>query len=146
MIQVWMETHEGKSKDLRKTKFQNCNAKQCLLRPHPLKFLPHNSAKGDKPSWYWHPTAVRGKTSTKTHRIDGKGGISSTLRSSYELKTDLDYKLLKMDPSKSWGCCQFLSSFSINFCCVLNRITKKCIYWKLGCTTCTHTFRLWCRI
>jgi len=54
-----METHEGKSKDLKKTEFQNCKAKQCLLRPHPLKFLPHNSAKGDKLSWYWHPTALK---------------------------------------------------------------------------------------
>lgn len=44
MIQVWMETHEGKSKDLKKTKFQNCKSKR-LLRPHPLKFLPHNSEK-----------------------------------------------------------------------------------------------------
>lgn len=42
-----METHEGKNKDLRKTEFKNCKVKQCL-RPHPLKFLPHNSAKGDK--------------------------------------------------------------------------------------------------
>lgn len=147
-----METHEGKSKDLKKTKFQNCKSKR-LLRPHPLKFLPHNSEKGDKLSWYWHPIAVGVKTSTETHRIDGKGGISSTLRSPCELKTDLD-KLQVIENGSKQGLRLLpisLSFVTINFCYVLTRIyiyiymyVYTYIHRILGCTTCTHMFHVRC--
>lgn len=142
-----MEIHEGKSKDLRKMEFQNCKAKQCLLRPHPLKFLPHNSPKGDKLSWYWHSTAVRRKrkkqASTETHRTGGKGGISSTIRSFCELRKDLDKLQVIENGSKQE---LRLANFSLlnynSFCCALTR-RKKQKGICMGSTTCTHTSYSW---
>lgn len=90
------------------------------------------------------------KANIETHRTDGKGGISSTLRSSCELKTDLDkLRVIENGSKQELRLLPIsLSLITINFCRVLTRRKKtpQTFILEMGSTTCTHTFHSWCWI
>lgn len=132
-----METHEGKNKDPRKTEFKNSKAKQCLLRPHPLKFLPHNSAKGGKLSWYGTLLHSNNKKEKQILKPTGQMAKEAfeALRSSCKLKTDFD-KLQAIENGSKEDLRLLpitVSLIAINFCRVLTRRKKKTLqllYWR----------------
>ena len=76
---------------------------------------------------------IKKKASIETHRTDGKGGISSTLSSSCELKTDLDkLRVIENGSKQELRLLPIsLSLTTINFCRVLTRRKKKKkSYWR----------------